>query len=44
MEKIIKDGKVTEEVLEEILAENSLTKDEIVIHLMIKKVNYFKVI
>ena len=30
MEKIIKDGKVTEEVLEEILAENSLTKDEIV--------------
>ena len=29
MEKIIKDGKVTEEVLEEILAENSLTKDEI---------------
>ena len=30
MEKIIKDGKVTEEVLEEILAENNLTKDEIV--------------
>lgn len=30
MEKIIKDGKVTELVLEEILAENSLTKDEIV--------------
>ena len=30
MEKIIKDGKVTEEVLEEILAENILTKDEIV--------------
>ena len=30
MEKIIKDGKVTEEVLEEILTENNLTKDEIV--------------
>lgn len=30
MEKIIKDGKETELVLEEILAENSLTKDEIV--------------
>ena len=30
MEKIIKDGKVTEEVLEEILAGNNLTKDEIV--------------
>ena len=30
MEKIIKDGKVTEEVLEEILIENNLTKDEIV--------------
>ena len=30
MEKIIKDGKETELVLEEILAENNLTKDEIV--------------
>lgn len=30
MEKIIKDGKVTELVLEEILAENNLTKEEIV--------------
>ena len=30
MEKIIKDGKVTEEVLEEMLSENNLTKDEIV--------------
>lgn len=30
MEKIIKDGKVTEEVLEEILSENNLTKEEIV--------------
>ena len=30
MEKIIKDGKVTEEVLEEILEEKRLTKDEIV--------------
>ena len=30
MEKIIKEGKVTEEVLEEILSENNLTKDEIV--------------
>ena len=30
MEKIIKDGKVTEEILDEILSENDLTKDEIV--------------
>ena len=30
MEKIIKEGKVTEEVLEEILIENNLTKNEIV--------------
>ena len=30
MEKIIKEGKITEEVLEEILSENNLTKDEIV--------------
>ena len=30
MEKIIKNGKVTEEVLDEILSENDLTKDEIV--------------
>ena len=30
MEKIIKNGKVTEEILDEILSENDLTKDEIV--------------
>ena len=42
MEKIIKEGKVTEEVLEEILSENNLTKDEIVYTSQDKKGKLFQ--
>lgn len=42
MEKIIKEGKVTEEVLEEILSENNLNKDEIVYTSQDKKGKLFQ--
>lgn len=42
MEKIIKEGKVVEEVLEEIYAENNLTKEEIIYKVINKKGKLFK--
>lgn len=42
MEKIIKEGKVVEEVLEEIFAENNLTKEEIIYKVINKKGKLFK--
>ena len=42
MEKIIKEGKVVEEILDEILNESNLTKDEIIYTVNDKKGKLFQ--